>query len=148
MRVVYAPKDERIWDQYYQRGGSLGFSGIPYQRGYGLGSFFKGIFRSILPVAKSALKTVGKQALHTGAEIVSDVAAGQSFKQSAKKRAKAGTARLVKKAATKLQEGRGLGVRQTKRPAATCIPKSIKGRAKRKKTLVKKVDLFGNYYDG
>ena len=110
MRVVYIPNDERLWAQYYQRGGSLGFTGLPYQRGYGLGSFFRGIFRNILPVAKTALKTVGKQALTTGAQIASDVVAGEDIKKSAKKRGRAAASNLLRKAATKLQKGRGLGV--------------------------------------
>ena len=141
------PNDERMWLQYYKQqsgGGALGFSGIPYQRGYGLGSFFKGIFRTILPVAKSALKTVGKQALSTGAQIASDVAAGEDFKQSAKKRGRAAVANLTGKAVRKLQQGRGVGVRPTKGQPATRAPKSIKGPAKRRKK-VKTIDIFGSY---
>jgi hypothetical protein len=58
-------------DQAKQTGHGLnGYQGIAYQRGNGLGSFFGRLFRSILPVAKrigkSALKTVGREALDMG----------------------------------------------------------------------------------
>ena len=143
MRVLYTPNDERMWLQYYQTGGG-GFTGIPYQRGYGLGSFFKGLFRTVMPVAKSALKSVGRQALSTGAEIAKDVIAGRNIKESAKQRGRQAASRLLQKAATSMQKGRGLGVRSTKRPAKTRTPKTIKGGRKKRK----KVDLLGSYYDG
>ncbi len=87
MRVIYVPGNERAWAQYYgsqamQHG--AGFSGaMPYQRGAGLGSLFRGLFRAILPVAKNVGKTVGRQALRTGSEIASDVLAGRSIKEAA-----------------------------------------------------------------
>jgi len=66
-----------------------GFVGLPYQRGAGLGSLFRGLFRAILPVAKSGGKSVGRQALQTGTEIASDVLAGKSLKDAAEERGKA-----------------------------------------------------------
>ena len=35
-------------------------SGLHWQRGSGIGSLFSGIFRGLMPVAKSAVKTIGR----------------------------------------------------------------------------------------
>ena len=162
MRVVYIPSNEKVWAQYYgtqalQSG--AGFVGIPYQRGSGLGSLFRGIFRTILPIAKSVGKTVGKAALTTGAQIASDVVAGKNIKESAEERGREAASHLLDKAVGKLtrqprrkqtrrvgkkqqQRGRGLGVRG-KRKTTTAGPskKSIKGK---KRTKV--ADQLGFYY--
>ena len=37
-------------------------SGLRWQRGSGIGSLFSGIFRGLMPVARSAVKTIGKVA--------------------------------------------------------------------------------------
>ena len=91
---------------------------------------------------------MGKQALSTGAEIASDVVAGRNFKESAKQRGRQAASRLLKKAATRLQKGRGLGVRSTKQPVTTRAPKTIKRRSGAGRKKRKKVDLLGAYYDG
>jgi len=43
------------------------------QRGKGIGSFFRGIFRFVKPLLYSAAKAVGKQALKTGSNVISGV---------------------------------------------------------------------------
>ena len=40
--------------------------GAPIQQGAGLGSIFSGLFRTLMPVAKTAVKTVGKIAKSDG----------------------------------------------------------------------------------
>ena len=80
MRVRYVPVTEKEWILHFQRGG--GFVGLPFQRGAGLGSVFRSLFRAILPVAKSAGKTIGKRALRAGAEIASDLVSGKNLKDS------------------------------------------------------------------
>ena len=37
-------------------------SGLRWQRGSGIGSLFSGIFRGLMPVAKSTIKTIGRVA--------------------------------------------------------------------------------------
>ena len=54
------------------------------QKGHGLGSMLSGLFRSAVPMLKRGLATFGKHALKTGLEIADDVAAGKSFKDSAR----------------------------------------------------------------
>ena len=62
------------------------FYGARMQRGHGIGSICSGLFRSIFPVLKRVAAVIGKKALQTGIDMVSDVAAGQSLKESAKSR--------------------------------------------------------------
>ena len=54
------------------------------QRGYGLGSIFKSVARSVMP----SLKEIGKSALTTGLEVLQDVTKGENIKTAAKKRLK------------------------------------------------------------
>lgn len=62
---------------YYknQLGGGVSavYRGSPYQRGHGIGSFLGGLFRTITPLLKSGAKAVGKEALRTGINVLSDV---------------------------------------------------------------------------
>ena len=56
------------------------------QRGHNIEGIFSGFFCSIFPMLKKVAPVIGKKALLTGIDIVSDVAAGQSLKKSAKSR--------------------------------------------------------------
>jgi hypothetical protein len=116
-RAIFIPYNEKIWCDYYlcqakQSGHGLpGFQGQPYQRGNGLGSFFGRLFRAILPVAKkvgkSALKTVGKEALQLTSNVIGDVSEGKDFKQSVKQRGLKAGRNLVDKAKTAVQNQSG-----------------------------------------
>ena len=57
-------------------------SGLRLQRGSGIGSLFSGIFRCLMPVARSAVKTIGRVA--RSAPIRS---AGKALKKEATKTA-------------------------------------------------------------
>jgi hypothetical protein len=141
MRVLYVPVNERVWTQHFIQNGA-GFRGSQYQRGGGLGSFFRSIFRAILPVAKTAGKAIGKKALKAGADIASDLVAGRNFKDSLENHGRRATSELLKNASENLQ-GAGLGKRR--KPAAK---RSIKGVPKPKRATRKKkqVDQLGVYY--
>jgi len=43
------------------------------QRGNGIGSFFRGLFRFVKPLLYSGAKAVGKEALKTGSNIITDM---------------------------------------------------------------------------
>ena len=66
--------------QYYEEqvGGGRGvknvFAGSTYQRGSGIGSFLRSIFRGILPYIVKGAKAVGKEAVRTGLNVLDDVA--------------------------------------------------------------------------
>ncbi len=125
MRQQFNPENFNIWLDYYtgqasQVGyGMVGFRGTPYQRGAGLGSFFRSLFRMAIPIIKSVGSRVGKQALSTGAHVAADVLHGRPIGQALEEHGKAGASNLLKQAGDALQRGHGLGVR----------PKSIKGLA-------------------
>ena len=144
-RIVYVPENDKVWTDFYnsqiQQYGH-GFQGIPYQRGHGLGSFFGRLFRAILPVAKrvgkSALKTVGKEALNMGGNVVDDLIQGRDIKESMKDHGLHSTKNLINKASSALknQSGKGIGKRPVG-PSKTVVPNKRRCvRRKRKKKVV------------
>ena len=76
--IEYYNKPDNAWKDYYyaqafpeesslQRGGNVPFyRGPVLQRGYGLGSIFESVARSVMP----SLKGIGKSALTTGLEVL------------------------------------------------------------------------------
>ena len=79
--------DRKVYEDYYLNQCGHGmpvFYGARMQRGHGLGSIFSGLFRSVYPMLKRVTPVICKKALQTGIDIVSDVAAGQSLKESTK----------------------------------------------------------------
>ncbi len=113
MRVLYEPEDVKFWTSLLleaanhknQRGGGLsGFQGVRYQRGAGLGSFFRGVFRAALPVISSIGKTVGKQALSSGVAMTRDVGNGESVGQSFINRNREAAEELLTKAANAVKQ--------------------------------------------
>ena len=78
-----------MYEDYYMQQSGSGlpvFQGSRGQRGHGLGSMLRGLFRSAVPMLKRGLATFGKHALKTGLEIAGDVSEGKSFKDSARDR--------------------------------------------------------------
>ena len=66
----------------------LHFHGARFQRGYGLGSIFKGLFCWAMPHLQHGAKVLGKKALQTGVQVAQDVLAGENVKTATKKCAK------------------------------------------------------------
>ena len=93
MKKIHTP-NHKLYEQYYldqakQKGGNLpAFHGARFQRGYGLGSIFRGLFRWAVPHLQQGAKMLGKKALQTGVSVVQDVLAGENLKTATKKRAK------------------------------------------------------------
>lgn len=87
MIVTFNPMDTaKFYEQYYvnQVGDGLSvYSGRTIMDGDGLGSIFSGIARAVGPTlkgfAKSAVKSVGRQAVN----VVKDLASGRNLKDSA-----------------------------------------------------------------
>lgn len=111
MRVRYVPVTEKEWLLHFQHG--AGFRGSPYQRGAGLGSVFRSLFRAILPVAKKAGKAIGRRALQAGADIATDLVSGKNLKQSLEDHGKQATTDLLDRASNSLKGGK-LGRRTIK----------------------------------
>ena len=92
----YDNKSDNTWKDYYyaqaipeqsslQRGGNVPFyRGPVLQRGYGFGSIFKHVARSVIPPVKEIVKS----ALTTGLEVLQDVTKGENIKTARKKHLK------------------------------------------------------------
>lgn len=64
-------------------------SGYHVQRGHGLGNFFSGLFKTIVPIASSFLRsntgqTLKKIALSTAVDAAKDIISGKNVKDTAK----------------------------------------------------------------
>jgi len=70
---------DRYTRYYVNQSGGFGEVGPVYrasfrvQRCNGIGSFFMGLFRFVKPLLYSGAKVVGKQALKTGSNIITDM---------------------------------------------------------------------------
>ncbi len=152
MRVQFNPQSDAFWRGHFaQRGGVISsFQGFPYQRGAGLGSVFRSLLRAILPIAKTAGKAIGKQALRSGMGFAGDVLEGANVKESAIRHAKSGGAQLLHKVRKKLkgpkkgQKGGGIGKAKRGKKAINITVKASKGKGKRKPRQKKK-DILGMY---
>ena len=93
MRKIHTP-NPKLYEEYYlnqakQKGGNLpGFHGARFQRGFGLGSIFKGLFRWAVPHLKQGAKMFGKRVLQTGVNVAQDVLAGENLKTAVKRQGK------------------------------------------------------------
>ena len=163
--TTYAPSnEEELWMNYFmkqaeQSGHGLdAFQGLPYQRGYGLGSFFGRLFRSILPIMKSAGKSVGKEALSMGANVLGDVVRGKDLGQAAKEHGRKAAANLMDKASNQLRTKQSGGRLNRQSVGGKTIPvaKQKQQQKKKKKTPKKnqggrstkrsKKDIFNENY--
>lgn len=95
-----------------QTGQGMGyFAGLPSQKGYGIGSFLGGLFRTAFPFLKRGAQYLSKEALRAGSHVLADVAAGEPVKRSLKRHAgQAGRNIMVKTADTL----RGNGIKRQK----------------------------------
>ena len=120
MKKIHTP-NHKLYEQYYldqakQKGGNLpAFHGARFQRGYGLGSIFRGLFRWAVPHLKQGAKILGKKALQTGVNIAQDVMDGKQFKTTVGERAKQVISELASQNPSQAQSG--AGQKATKRKA-------------------------------
>jgi hypothetical protein len=84
------------------------FSGMPYQRGAGIGSVFRSIYRFLLPLGRQAAGAVGRQGMESGAKVLTSVLDGKELKQSLEDEGRSGLKSLLDKASQNLkQQGSG-----------------------------------------
>lgn len=105
------------------------FQGIPYQRGYG---FFGDLRRYITPLAFKAGRYLGNQLLKTGKNVITDVAAGTSFRDSTRNRFQETSKKIKDDIFQKLQRGQGI---KRKRAKKSC-------QSKRKQRKITHKDIF------
>lgn len=142
------------YKQQLGHGVSVVYRGALHQRGHGIGSFLGGLFRTVTPLLKSGAKAIGKEALRTGINVLSDVVSTVPPKQAISSRMKEFTSTLKRKADDKLDRVmKGSGYKRKKlnvtpqsieRLLAVGTQKSIKGKKKPKavKRKSKPKDIF------
>ena len=142
--------DKDFYKTYYinqaeQNGGNLpAYYGALSQRGYGIGSWLKGLFRWASPKLSSAASAVGRAALKEGAGLAQDVLSGENLKDSATKRLRQTGKRTVDELTSQNASQSGAGRKKgTKRKTAT---KSVtSSSAKKQKTSQPEYPLFNEY---
>ena len=131
--VLYVPGNKKEIDVFqsifenetHQTG--FGYIGRPYQRGAGsLGNIFKGLLRKISPMAKSALKSIGKTAIKTAVGVASDVIKGENVIQSFKNRGQEAGKALFDEAAEHASEVSPLIKKLNNKRKAKSLARSFK----------------------
>lgn len=104
MHVFYNPENED-WLAYFERQSGEGvFRGLMYQRGAGIGSIFRSMFRYLLPIAKTIGREVGLEGLATGSRILGEVAGGKDVKGAVVDESREGLRKLLNRASTRMNE--------------------------------------------
>lgn len=129
-----------IFTDYYLRQIGSGYGGIyagpSYQRGYGIGSFLGGLFRTIsplLPFVKSAGKAVGKEVFNSGIGFLKDIAT-EDIDTAYKKRGKQIINNLSARAANRMF---GSGYKYKTLPLQTVYQSTRKRRQTKRRKSVK-----------
>jgi hypothetical protein len=91
------------------------FRGASFQKGYGVGSFFGGLLRSVMPLIKSGARALGRQALSSGVSLLGDLVEKKPFKQSFKARMSEAGENLKRKAEDKIKVLSGSGLKRRKK---------------------------------
>jgi hypothetical protein len=106
----------------YQRGYGAYFTGVPHQRGAGIGTVFRKFWRflkpltqSLGPVMSSAGRAIGQEGLATTARVLSDVVQGNELKNALETEGRQGVRNLLGRAQRKLD------------PSSSAIPISAAG---------------------
>ncbi len=129
-------------------------SGLRWQRGSGIGSLFSGIFRGLMPVARSAVKTIGKvarsapirsagkalkkEATKAAVETALEALEGQPVGRKAKQRLKSATRGILLNAARQADTNNEYRAQNSSRKRKT--PSIDKSRKKRRR--ITKQPLF------
>lgn len=131
--------EEDLLTRYYlaQAGSGMGdiYSGPIYQKGYGLGSFLGGLFRSVLPLLKRGGMAIGKEVLNSGANFMRDVENNVSAREAFNNRSRETLGNLKRKAM--FGEGYKVGRRAKKRQLGP-DSRAVKSKPKRRKVVRKK----------
>ena len=143
MRKIQTPK-YKLYEQYYlnqakQLGGNLpAFHGARSQRGYGIGSFFKGLFRWATPHLRQGVKALGKKALQTGVNVAQDMLAEENLKTATAKRVKQALSDMPSQNSLKSGAGRKARKRKAQQRKNSSPPGKKQRTSPQKKKLEEK----------
>lgn len=134
MKVPYVCCTKSFEEHYVgQTGGGLPhYQGVSFQKGYGLGGFFRRMFRAAFPFLLKSSRTIGKEALRAGSRVASDVLTGQNFREAFRTRVKESGRNLTQTAVDKVQsmvgKGRYKRKRKMKKRFISSKARKVKGR--------------------
>ncbi|KAH7699292.1 hypothetical protein AAVH_33604 [Aphelenchoides avenae] len=156
VHVTFDPASVTLDGLFIQEGGGLYsgqhgygyFRGNIFQRGTGFGNLFQSLWRfivplarqagqTIAPLAKEAVREIGKEGLSTASRVLSNIAEGASPAATLQEEGQQGLQNLVSKAKAKLQKGGALKRRKRSRPGAILKPIDLVGRSVAKTCLTK-----------
>ncbi|GFT83962.1 uncharacterized protein F54H12.2 [Trichonephila clavipes] len=123
------------YEDYFvdQAGNGLSYyQGQSFQKGYGIGGWFKRLFHSALPFLSLGAKSVGKEVLRTGAQIANDLLEGRNLQESAEERAKETGRKLAKKAIKKADDMLGKGKASKRKKETSKVSHSIESKEEEK----------------
>lgn len=132
VRHVPLKRHAKLYEDHYcnQAGHGLPvFIGGRHQRGHGIGSFFSGLGRMVMPWIKTGGKALLREGLGTGLQVAQDALAGRNVGESFKEHAKEAGQRLLHGAVEHLagnQSGSGFRKRKTAPPPGEPFKKRIK----------------------
>ena len=120
------------------------------QKGKGVGSLLKGVFRSVLPVVKKGGKdvgkAVGKEALRAGVNILDDITHEKPFKESFHNNIRESGKKLKRKAEEKLDKlmsGSGYKTKRRARKQQLTTNSDTANTKSKKRSKVKAKKKFG-----
>lgn len=135
-------RDHDVYAEYYlnQAGSGFGniYAGPSYQRGYGVGSFLGGLFRTVYPLLKKGTIALGSELLKTGASCITDMSRNEEPQVVFKKRGKEIVQNLSRRAADQMfGDGYKNPIVGVKRRQSTKATKGVKKRKTSGKTVKK-----------
>lgn len=133
MKVPYVCCTKKFEEHYANQSGAglPYYRGVTFQKGYGLGSVIRRLFRAAFPFLVKGTKTLGKEALLAGSRVASDVLSGQDLKESVKTRSKESGRNLTQKAVNRIQSMVGKGYKRKRKQTKKIIfskKSKVKGR--------------------
>ncbi|KAL3081937.1 hypothetical protein niasHS_011911 [Heterodera schachtii] len=144
VRVIFDGSNLRLEQIYQQNGGGVNvfegaptfqrgygyFLGVPRQKGAGVGSVLRNLWRYLRPMVSAArpyaaniAAEIGKEGLETGARFLNEVSKGGNIKDALVSEGKEGAKKLLDKASSSLQKGSGRRKRRGGRKKAEIILK-------------------------
>ena len=133
--------DVNAYEDYYINQSGYGlpvFYGQRTQRGHGIGNIFGGLFRTVFPLIKRFAPVIGRKALQTGIQIVSNVVEGRSLKEAAKERVGETIREGINKLTTTSQSGSGIERKRKKSRPRSRTTSKRKRILNKQKTIKKK----------
>ena len=134
------------YEDYYlhQAGTGLSvFAGNRTQAGHGLGNILGGLARMVIPIIRKGGKSILKEGIRTGVDVLGDISQGQDIKSSLKRRAKESGSRIVNKAVRTINESSIPGQLDRKPIKAKRIGRGRQSKPKQpRKHIATKSDIF------